>query len=343
MHEAFTDIGERDWDTGADGTVRLAVVGCGGFARGVVLPSIGDCDYVEATVGVSGSAENREKVADGHGLETTDYDGYAAGDLADAYDAVYVATPNRLHLPHVETAAEQGKAVVCEKPLEATPERAEEVVAVCEDAGVPLMTAYRMQADPLFRALKAFLDAGGVGAVEKFAGDFTFPVLMGSRGPDQWRLDAHLAGGGALMDVGVYPLNAARYLLGAEPEAVSGRTRTGGPYADVDEHVSFRVAFPDATGNFTASFSGHPNADFAVYGSEGVVRLFDAFQPNRGRRLVVETGDGSYEITGAGGGELREEFDYFAHAVLTGSDIGPDGADGLADVWLMDAIYADAE
>jgi xylose dehydrogenase (NAD/NADP) len=340
MHEAFTDVRERDWDTGAEGTVRLAVVGCGGFARGVVLPAVDDCDYLQATVGVSGSEGNRTAVAERFGLETTDYDGYAAGDLAAAYDAVYVATPNRRHLPHAETAAEQGKAVVCEKPLEATAARAERLVEACAD--VPLMTAYRMQTDPLVRRLREFIRAGGIGSVYKLAGDFSFPVLMGSRGPDQWRLDADLAGGGALMDVGVYPLNTTRFLLDAEPAWVDGHTRTGGPYADVDRDVAFRVGFdePDAVGSFTASFAGHPNADLTIHGDEGVVRLFDAFQPDRGRRLVVETDDHSYELAGAGGGDVREEFDYFAHAVLTGSEVEPDGADGLADVQLMERVYA---
>jgi xylose dehydrogenase (NAD/NADP) len=343
MHEAFTDVRNRDWDTGIEGTVRLAVVGCGGFARGVVLPSLDDCDYLEPTVGVSGSEGNRSEVADRFDLETTDYDGYKAGTLANAYDAVYVATPNRRHLPHVETAASQGKAVICEKPLEATTQRAEQLVETC--TSVPLMTAYRMQTDPLVRRLREFLQAGGIGSVRKLVGDFSFPVLMGSRGPDQWRLDEHLAGGGALMDVGVYPLNTSRFLLDADPGWVDGHTRTSGPYADVDRDVAFSVGFDDidVVGSFTASFAGHPNANLTIHGEAGMVRLFDAFQPDRGRRLVVEADDQSYELVGAGGGEIREEFDYFAHAVLSGSEIGPDGADGLTDVRLMRELYAAAK
>ena len=341
MHEAFTDVRRRDWDTDADGEIRLAVVGCGGFARGVVLPIIEACKYLTATVGVSGSASNREASAD-YGLATTDYDGYADGELVDRYDAVYVATPNRLQLPHIETAAAQGKAVISEKPLDATSDRAEQAVTACESAGVPLMTAYRMQTDPLFRRLREFLDDGGIGTVTRLAGDFTFPVLAGSRGPDQWRLDRELAGGGALVDVGVYLLNTTRFLLGEEPESVSGHTRTSGPFSDVDEHVDFRVVFDDVVGNFSASFSGQPTAEYTVYGTDGTVRIDDAFQPNRDRRLVVETADAQHELDGAGGDELREEFDYFAHAVLTGAEIEPDGADGLADVRLIEQVYESA-
>jgi len=343
MHEAFADIRRRDWDTGDGETVRLAVIGCGGFARGVILPAIEECEYAEATVGVSGSADNREEVRERFGLATADYDSYAAGERADEYDAVYVATPNRLHLPHVETAAEQGKAVICEKPLEATVDRAERIVDTCSDAGVTLMTAYRLQTDPLFRRLREFLDDGGIGPVSKLTGDFTSPVLAGSWGPEQWRLDEELAGGGALVDVGVYPLNVTRFLLGQEPEWVDGHTRTSEPYAPVDEHVTFEVGFPDAVGSFSASFSGYPNADFAVYGEDGVVRVTDAFQPNRGRRLTVETSAGRWELDGLGGGEVREQFDYFAHAVTTRDEVEPDGADGLADVRLMATVYERAD
>ncbi|MFB6117658.1 Gfo/Idh/MocA family oxidoreductase [Halosegnis sp.] len=339
MHDAFIDIRNRDWDTGEADEQRLVVVGCGGFARQVVLPAIDDCNYVEATVGVSGSPGNRAAVAD-RGLATTDYEGYADGDLTDEYDFVYVATPNRLHLPHVETAAEQGKPVICEKPLEATAARAEQLVEACAEANVPLMTAYRLQTDPLYRRLREFLADGGIGTVQRLTGDFTSPVLA-SGGPDQWRLDAELAGGGALMDVGVYPLNTARFLFEAEPEAVDGHTRTSGPFADVDEHVDFRVEFPDAVGLFSASFSGHLNADLTLYGTTGVVRVYDAFQPDRGRRLVVET-DQRYELADAGGGELAEEFDYFAHAISTGETVEPDGVDGLTDVRLMEAVYESA-
>lgn len=343
MHEAFTEVRRRDWDIGDAEPVRLAVVGCGGFARGVALPAIEDAEYATATVGVSGSTDNREAVSEQFGLATTDYEGYAAGECADEYDAVYVATPNRLHLPHVETAVERAKAVICEKPLEATAARAERVVDVCANAGVPLMTAYRMQTDPLFRRLREFIADGGIGSVSKLAGDFTVPALTDTRGTEQWRLDQELAGGGALVDLGVYPLNAARFLLGEEPAWVDGHVRTSEPYAPVDEHVAFEVGFPDAVGSFTASFSGHPNAEFTVYGEDGTVRVYDAFQPNRGRRLVVETSDGRVAIDGVGGGEVREQFDYFAHAVSTGADIEPGGADGLADVRLMRTVYERAE
>lgn len=349
-------LARRDWETDVTGTVSYAVVGLGGYARGVSLPAIRDGDYGEVSVVVSGDDEKATETAAEYDAVGLDYEAYADGEASDSYDAVYIATPNRLHLPHVETAARHGAHVVCEKPLEATPERAREAVAVCRDAGVRLMTAYRMQTDPVVRWLRRVIQRGELGGIQTLSGDFVFPVTKG-RDSDQWRLDPELAGGGALFDVGVYPLNTARFLLDADPVAVDatgGRkpVDTGGdrepadaddPFAGVDEHTHFRAIFPDAVGNFTASFSGYGSSTFEVVGERGRVRIDNAFRPGGDRRVTVDTADGRAGIEGAGRDETREEFDYFAHALLADAPIEPDGADGVADLDAMAAIYESAD
>ena len=341
--DAFREPDRRDWDTDPDGTVRMAVVGLGNYARSVSLPAIDESDYCDLSVAVSGTEGSRIETVREYDAVGLTYEEYADGAAADEYDAVYVATPNRLHLPHVETAAEHGKSVICEKPLEATADRARRAVATCEEAGVTLMTAYRMQTDPVVRRLREFLRAGGIGEPIRLFGNFSFDVLGGSRGPDQWRIDEELAGGGALMDVGVYPLNTARFLLEVDPVAVWGTTRTSGPFAGVDEHVEFGVEFPDAIGNFSASFSGHSNGELSILGTEGRLELRDAFDVAADRRLVVETDDGTIELDGFGRDETVEEFDYFAHCLLTDERPEPDGRDGLVDVETSMAIYRAAE
>jgi xylose dehydrogenase (NAD/NADP) len=333
----------RDWDTNPDGTVQLAIVGVGGFARMVVLPALTDADYCEPAVLVSGSPETAGKAAADHDCRLIDYEAYADGTAAGSYDAVYVATPNALHLPHVETAASLDKPVICEKPVESTVTRAQQLVTTCADADVTLMTAYRMQTDPVFRCLRTFLADGGLGRLTTLHGDFTYPVLGGSRGSDQWRLDPDLAGGGALADIGVYPLNIARYLLDAEPEQVSGVMVGSGTFSDVDETVSFLVEFNDrTTGAFSASFTGPTDTWFGVAGSEGRILVEDAFQPRADRTVRVMTSDGTVRYDGVGTDEVREEFDYFAHCLLTDTRPEPDGRDGLADMRAMAAIYRDA-
>lgn len=343
LRTVFEEFDDRDWDTDADGTVRLAVVGVGGFARQVALPAIDAADYAEPALLVSGSPEATAEVANEYGVPTIDYDAYGAGEATDAYDAVYIATPNAVHLPHAETAAAHGKHVICEKPLEATTERGERLVDACADAGVILMTAYRMQADPVVRRLRAFLADGGVGRVTTLHGDFTFPVLAGGGGPDQWRLDPDLAGGGALVDIGIYPLNTARFLLGADPATASGVTAGEGAFADVDETVAFIVGFPeDVNGAFSASFTGPTATHLTVYGSEAQLAIEDAFQPRAERTVRLTTEDGTATFEGLGLDEVREQFDYFAHCVLTNGRPEPDGRDGLVDLRTMAQIYRTA-
>jgi xylose dehydrogenase (NAD/NADP) len=342
---AFEDLTGRDWDTGASGTLRMAVVGVGGFARKYALPAIRDADYCDATVLVSGSPTEAQSVADEFDVSTVvDYEAYDDGEAAAEYDAAYVATPNAIHRQNVETAASLGKHVLTEKPIAATVAGAEDIVETCRDAGVRLMTAYRMQTHPVVRRIRTFLRDGGIGDPVHLHGDFTTPVLAGSRGPDQWRLDPELAGGGALMDVGVYPLNTARFVLREEPTGVSATACGDGPFDGVDERVAVQLSFGERiTGSFTASFSGYGDSRLSILGENGRIELEPAFRGEVPRTLTVDV-DGteiSFECPAAR--EVREEFDYFAHAVLTGGDIEPDGDDGLADVRIMRDAYRAAE
>ncbi|MFB6176301.1 MAG: Gfo/Idh/MocA family protein, partial [Halobaculum sp.] len=142
-----------------------------------------------------------------------------------------------------------------------------------------------------------------------------------------------------LYDVGVYPLNTARFLLGADPVAVSATASGDGPFADVDEHTHFHVEFPDdVVGNFSASFSGHGSTFLTVLGTDGEIEIRNAFGPNGDREVRIETDDGSTTVAGLGADETREEFDYFAHAVLTDGEIEPDGEDGLRDLRVLEAV-----
>lgn len=346
MHlEAFEDLTGRDWDDDPDGTVALAVVGVGGFARRVALPAIAASEYCEVTTLVTGSPEAAARVAAEHDVaHVVSYEAYDRGEAAADYDAVYLATPNALHTCHAETAASMGKHVISEKPLAATVASAQELVDVCTEAGVKLMTAYRMQIHPVFRRLRSFLAAGGIGEVVHLHGDFTFPVLSGSRDATQWRLDRELAGGGALVDVGVYPLNASRFLLDRDPTAVSATACGDGPFEAVDERIAFQLSFGDRlTGSFTAAFSGYANTQFSILGADGRVHVESAFEPAVRRRLTVEAGETGVTIECPPVNEVTEEFDYFANAVLTDGPIEPDGRDGLTDVRVMDATYRASE
>lgn len=359
----FGNFAARDWQTIEEGTVRLALVGLGGFAREHVLPALdaasecgrddsenGRTSFCEVTTLVSGSPEKTEAVANQFDVgRTLSYDEFEAGDGADAYDAVYVAGPNALHLDYARTAARLGKHVLCEKPIEVSADRAREMVRVCEEAGVTLMVGYRPQVEPAMRRLREMVQDGILGDPVAFHGWFTGHILDNG-GPDQWRLDPDLAGGGALMDVGVYPLNAVRDLLGAEP--IAARASTSSPddeFAGVDEHVAFQLEFPESvTASCTASYEAHPDDRLRIIGTEGMAELEPAFNSEIHPTLTVEVSDGELsderiEYTGPYVNEVAEEFDYFAHCVLTDTRPEPDGWDSVADMEAVEAIYESAE
>ncbi|WP_114577074.1 D-xylose 1-dehydrogenase Gfo6 [Saliphagus sp. LR7] len=332
---------ERDWNDQADTPVRFAVIGLGGFARNTALPAIEAADYCETTIVVSGSPEKAREVAEEFDADRAlSYEEYGAGEGSEAYDAVYVCTPNALHLPHVETAADLGKDVLCEKPLEATADRAERLVAACEDGGVTLMTAYRMQTARSIRWLRRQISDGVVGDPVRIDGEFSFPLLDGGD-PDQWRIDPDLAGGGALMDIGVYPINTARFVLGEDPIAVRATAHSTRPaFEGVDEHVVASLEFPEAvTATCAASFGAASASRFAVTGTEGRIVVDSVFGIDDDREITVETDGGTVTFDATAPSEVREEFDYFAAR----GESGPDGRHGLVDMRITEAVYDSSE
>lgn len=340
---AFT---ARDWQTTDEGRVRLALVGLGQFARGNVLPAMAGTDFCEVTTLVSGLPEKADRLADEYGADRAiDYDEFERGEAADAYDAVYVSTPNATHLDYALIAADHGKHVLCEKPIEASAERAREMAETCEAAGVTLMVAYRPRIEPAMRRLRELVRDGVLGDPVQIHAWFTGHILDQNPDTDQWRLDPDLAGGGTLVDVGVYPLNASRHLLGSDPVAAQATTFTTDPdFEGVDEHVAFQLEFPESvTASCTASYRAQSDDHLRIVGTEGKASIEPAFDAERNPTLAVEVGDERFEYHGEFVNEVAEEFDYFAHCILTNTEPEPDGWDGVADMETVEAVYQSAE
>jgi len=333
----------RDWrtvDPDDVDPVRFAVIGLGWFTRGRALPALADSDYCEPAVMVSGSPGKAERVAADHDAVAVTYDEFLEGAAVEAYDAVYVVTPNALHLDYCRAAAEFGKAVLCEKPLERDSERAAELVEACAD--VPLYVGYRMQTEPAVRRARELVRAGYVGEPQAVQGSMTQRLLDRiDPNPDQWRLDEGLAGGGALFDLGVYPLNTTRFLLDADPVAAVGRTKaTHDAFDEVDETASFTLQFPgDVDAHCFVSHNARHGSRLAVVGTEGRVAVEPAFFQDDDRVLHVSAGDTETSIRFDRVDQMREEFDYFADRLRSGEPMYADGEHGLFDVRAMEAIY----
>ena len=343
--EGFT---ERDWqEIDADGSerVRFAMVGMGWWTTEEAIPAVEGSDFCETTVAVSGSVSDPSEVEATDVERAIDYEEFAAGEASDAYDAVYVCTPNAMHLDHVRAAAELGKDVLCEKPMEVSTERARELTVVCEEEGVTLMIAYRVQTDPAARRARDLLREGVIGEPVSVHGGMSDDMLSFVDGPDHWRLDPELSGGTTMLDIGIYPLNTTRFLLDAEPVSAYGRTRTDQPeFEGVDEHASFEFEFEDGvllTGS--VSHSAIEESHLRVVGTDGQLLLDRIFFPGRPRELVVEREGTRSHVTFDQRNQMREEFDYFAHCLLTDTEPAPGGEHGVGDVRAIEAVYEAAE
>jgi xylose dehydrogenase (NAD/NADP) len=138
------------------------------------------------------------------------------------------------------------------------------------------------------------------------------------------------------MDLGIYPLNTSRFVLGADPIAVTAMTSA------LDE--GFALLFPDDTvGSSTASFDAYPGSSFSVLGTEGRITIEPAFDAPLDRDVGIDRGDERIELVRAGANEVVEQLEYFATCVRRGVDSEPNGADGLADLRILNAAYESAE
>lgn len=338
----------RDWDHDTEGTIRIALVGLGGFSRNEVLPAIADCEYVTINATVSGSNKKAREVADVAEADVAlRYEEFHQGKDRDAYDAVYVCTPNALHLEHVEAAAELGKDVICEKPMEASIERAEAAVDACANAGVTLMVAYRMQFDPVVRRSRELVADGFIGDVGQVRGSFTFAMFTGrDADPNQWRLDPSLAGGGSLYDIGIYPLNTARFIIDADPVSVQGSVTSPHPQFNgpiIDEHAAFVTEFASGIQALCqSSYGSFGDSYITVAGNEGRITMNNIFLPDAPRTVHLERDGRSARYEGLDVNELTEQFDYFARCCLTGEEPHADGEHGLVDMYTLAGVQMSA-
>ncbi|MCU4802686.1 Gfo/Idh/MocA family oxidoreductase [Halobacteria archaeon HArc-gm2] len=340
---------ERAWQTTTDGTVRYALLGLGWWTVDVALPAIESSDLGEVTTFVSSSTEKAERLADENDVANgISYDEFHNGEASDEYDAVYVGTPNAYHLEYVETAADLDKAVICEKPMESTVDRAERLVEACEDADVPLMVAYRMHTDPAVQRAKELIDEGFLGDPVSVHGNNSQPLLKMIPDPDQWRLDPDLSGyGTSVMDLGIYSINTARYLLDRDPVAVQSQMSSHHEaFQDVPDERSAAILVLEDDVKMVTTDSQHAQEDteLKITGTEGQIEFQPAFHGEVTLRL--SRGDVTVTIdhdTFDAEREMEEEFDYFADRVLTGGQIHADGRHGLQDMRVIEAIHESAE
>jgi len=251
-------------------------------------------------------------------------------------DVVYVVTPNALHLQHGSEAAKAGKHVYCEKPLEISVERSRQLIRAVAAAKRRLGVAYRCRFEPHHLEAIRLVRSRELGALRSIDAYFGFNIQ-----PAGWRLQRALSGGGPLLDVGIYALQATRYLTGEEPTWVSALTTTGDAarFSQVEASVLWQARFPGGTvTQCGASFACAPTGYIRAIGERGGFALDPAFNYSgiRGQRSDGRPFDFP-DID-----QFAAEMDDFARCIQEGTPSIVSGEEGLRDVRIMMAIYQSA-
>jgi predicted dehydrogenase len=324
--------------------VGFAVVGLGAIAQGSVLPSFAKSKPAKLAAVVSRDKAKAALVARkfnaGAHYSTEEY---AACLENPDVSAVYVATPNGQHEIFTVQAARAGKHVLCEKPLAATAEQAARMVEACRRNRVLLMTAYRKYFEPSSLYLKQLIQTGELGRIDVIHTAFSELYSPGKSLP--WLVDSNLAGGGPLMDLGVYCVNTTRWLVEEDPAEVNAESwaRDTVTFWDVEEGITFRLLFPSGlVVQASASYGAVLSSFIYIQGTKGWASLTPAYPFDEVRRLTGKIGkralDRSFPIIDEFGLELKE----FASAIQNRRPVESDGVQGSRDVVILESIYNSA-
>jgi predicted dehydrogenase len=321
--------------------IGYAIVGLGRLAQGQILPAFAKCRSSRVTGLVSGDPAKAARLAAQYGVNPKNIWNYQNYDqMAGNPDvqAVYVVLPNGMHGEYTIRAARAGKHVLSEKPMANTPEDCRQMIDACRKAGRKLMVAYRVRYEPHNMTAIQLAREGEIGVLKVFVGDIGFNI----GDPAQWRLNAKLAGGGSLMDVGIYMLQAARYISGQEPVEINAQmySTPGDPrFKEVEENILFQLRFPGGVLANCSSSYGHSGVNrYRGIGTKGWLEL-DPATSDTGLRLRLRKGNIIEEHTLPQVDHFAAEMDHFSEAILNNTEIRTPGEDGLQDVKLMMAIY----
>ncbi len=318
----------------------MAVVGQGHFAQTAVLPAIEQLEDVELTALVSGSAHKLDELGARYGVKTlTDYAGLDDLLASGRIDAVYVVVPNDLHAEMTVIAARHGVHVLCEKPMAPTEAECMLMIRACAQHRVKLMIAYRLHFESANLIAVEIVKGGEIGEARLFSSVFSMQVRDGNTRVQPRR------GSGPVFDIGVYCVNAARYLFRAEPIEVSALRLVGRDprFSSVDEAYSVVVRFPDErAAQFMCSFGAYPRASYEVVGTDGFLTLDNAYDYTTEMHLHVHGKHGDKLRTFANTDQIAAEIAYFARCIREDVDPEPSGWEGLADVRILQAIQQSA-
>jgi len=321
-----------------------AVIGLGRIASHF-MPGTRLTTNSQITGLVSGHRDKANRIAAQYGVPQSSiysYDNFDEIANNKAIEAVYVALPNSMHAEYTIRAAKAGKHVLCEKPMATNMAECQAMIAACKSANVKLMIAYRCHYEPTNLRAIELIKSGAIGKVQAIESAFGFDIA-----PGEWRLSKKMAGGGPLFDVGIYSLNACRYLTGEEPNRIAAYSSVidqDGRFKEVEENVGWTMKFPSGiVASCNTTYGGQMEGFYRVHGSKGWIEVLPAFS-YEGLHLRAEIDGKAIDEPNSARdpSQFQAEAEHFSHCVQNGLEPQSPGEEGLRDLAYITQIYRSA-
>lgn len=318
-----------------------AIVGLGNLSIHQILPAFAKCEKSKVTAFVSGHPDKAHKLALRYGVDSKNiynYENYDAIKNNPEVDIIYIVLPNGMHAEYTIRGLQAGKHVLTEKPMANTPADCQKMIDAARAADRKLMVAYRCRYEPYNQEAIRIARSQELGPTQTILTNAGWPI----QNPDQWRLKKDLAGGGSLMDIGIYALNASRYLSDEEPTEVNAMmySTPGDPrFKEVEENINFQLRFPSGIlANCSSSYGYYHQSHFRVLGTTGLLEL-DPATWYSGLRMRVQHGTVFEERELPVVDHFAAEMDHMSGCVMENKQPLTPGEEGLRDLTIMMAIY----
>ncbi len=318
-----------------------AIVGLGNLAINQILPAFAKCEKSKVVALVSGHPDKAAKLAARYGVSPKAiYDYHSYDTLKDnpEVDVIYVVLPNSMHAEYTIRGVQAGKHVLSEKPMANTPGDCQAMIDAAKKAGKKLMVAYRCRYEPFNKEMIRMAREQELGPVKVVVADHGFNI----GDPTQWRLKKEFAGGGSLMDIGIYSLQAARYITGEEPVEINAVTYTTPGdvrFKEVEETINFQLRFPSGVlANCTSSYGYAGQNKYRVIATKGWFELEPATSYT-GLRMKIRRNNATEDRDLPQRDHFALEMDHMSDCVMENKDPLTPGEEGLRDLKLMMAIY----
>jgi predicted dehydrogenase len=320
--------------------VGYVVVGCGHFAQDAILPAFQNARKNSRLVAlVSGDPKKHRALGKRYEVPVFGYERFEECLSLPEVDAVYIALPNSLHAEYTVRAARAGAHVLCEKPMALSEQQCRDMIRAADESDVKLMVGYRLHFESANLLAMEAVRKGKIGEPRIFTSSFSFQVNA-----PNIRIERE-EGGGVLWDIGIYCVNAARYLFRAEPEEVFALKARGHDerFIETEEAVSAVLRFPDERlACFNVSFGAAGSASYQLVGTRGSVRLDNAYNYKGKMSLELETKTRQKRVLPERD-QVGPELLYFSDCILRDRPVEPDGWEGLADVRIIRALYESSD